>query len=299
MFLEVFLFVGALLLILYLSLRYGRYVKTQYQGPNQTYDLSMGGTTVLTPTDFTWTLAPCTLRFAIYVDASPKTVMTVDCIDHKAEAPEKFAPDCADYSYRPCKCMGTDCGRCALDSSDSGYMSKLLSIGEYVQLWASGYTNQNDKPYVPALLKIRTGLDSGQHFMEAIPLPTIPLQKWTMITIVKEGRRFDVYYGTKLQVSKMTTYPPLNPDFGSQNITAGNNKWGGLIGMFKGTNGASYAPDVQADAHTILDSRGIPYINDPLPWSALVLPKCFFGNCSGLPDVKPPNQFMVYQTNYS
>jgi len=78
MFLEVFLFVGALLLILYLSLRYGRYIKTQYQGPKQTYDLSVPGTTVLTPTDFTWTLAPCTLRFAIYVDASPKTVMTVD-----------------------------------------------------------------------------------------------------------------------------------------------------------------------------------------------------------------------------
>jgi hypothetical protein len=298
MFLEVFLFVGALLLILYLAIRYGKFFKTQYQGPKQTYDLSAAGTTVLTPTDFTWTSAPCTLRFAIYVNSSPKTIMTVDCIDHKAEAPEKFAPDCADYSYRPCKCMTTDCGRCALDKTESGYMSKLLSIGEYVQLWASGYTNQNDKPYVSTLLKIRTGLDSNQHFMEAIPLPTIPLQKWTMITIVKEGRRFDVYYGAKLQVSKMTTYPPLNPDSGSKTIMAGNSKWGGLIGMFKGTNGASYAPDVISDATTILDTRGIPYIEDPYPFS-LTLPKCFFGNCGGLPDVKPPNQFMVYQTNYS
>jgi len=259
----------------------------------------MAGTTVLTPTDFTWTTAPCTLRFAIYVNSSPKTIMSIDCINNNAADTERFAPDCADYSYRPCKCLGTDCGRCSLDKTGSGYMSKLLSIGEYVQLWASGYTNQNDKPYVPALLKIRTGLDSGQHFMEAIPLPMIPLQKWTMITIVKEGRRFDVYYGAKLQISKMTTYPPLNPDSGSQNITTGNNKWGGLIGMFKGINGVYYAPDVIADAETILDTRGIPYINDPFPWSAFVLPKCFLGNCTGLPDVKPPNQFMVYQTNYS
>jgi len=177
-------------------------------------------------------------------------------------------------------------------------MFNLLSMGDYVQLWASGYTNQNDKPYVPALLKFRTGLDANQHYMESIALPAIPLQKWTVITIVKEGRRFDVYYGAKLQVSKMTAYPPLNLDSSSKNVVVGNNRWGGMIGLFKGFNKAFYASDVLADAETILDTRGVPDIEEP-GFSFFVLPKCFFGNCTGLPDVKPPNQFTVYQTNYS
>lgn len=300
MFLEVFLFVGAVLLLIFIGLHLGKFLKAKYQGDKQVYDLSSNGKTVLTAKDFSWTNSPCTLRFAIFVSAAPKTVTVVDCIDVSGGEASMFGPDCADYSsIKPCKCDGTNCGRCSMDPPKSSHMSKILWMGEYLQLWASGYTNQNDKPYVPALLKVRTGLASGRHYMEAIPLPTIPLQKWTMVTIVKEGRRFDVYYGAKLQVSKMTTYPPLEPDSGSKNVKIGNTSWGGYIGMFQGTNKASYAPDVQADAKRILDTRGIPNISDPFPWSALQLPKCFFGNCTGLPDVTPPNQFMVYETKFS
>lgn len=298
MVLEISLFVGAFILIIFLCMRYGMFFKKYYQGPHQTYDLSIPNTTVLSPTDFAWSTSPCTLRFAIFVNVSPKTVATVDCINHTTESPTVFAPDCKDYSYRACKCRGTDCGDCTMDSTVAGPMSNLLSLGDYVQLWASGYTNQNDRPNVPALLKVRTGIDSNQHYMESIPLPAIPLQKWTVITIVKEGRRFDIYYGAKLQVSKMTTYPPLKPDTASQNVVVGNKRWGGYIGMFKGTASASYAKDVQLDLSTFLDTRGIPAIqlaSEPI----FALPPCLFGNCTGLPDVKPPNQFSVYQTNYS
>jgi len=299
MFLELILFIGTIILVVFLAIRYGNVFKKQYQSTHQSYDLSAPNTTVLTPKDFAWTASPCTLRFAIFVNVSPKTVATVDCIAHTADSPTIFAPDCKDYSYRACKCLGTDCGQCALTDSKSGHMSKLLGYGDYVQLWASGYTNQNDKPYVPALLKIRTGLDSTQHYMESIPLPTIPLQKWTVITIVKEGRRFDVYFGGKLQISKMTTYPPLTPDTGSQNLIVGNSRWGGYIGMFKGTNSALYAKDVVRDMETILDTRGIPDFQEAIPASPIALPKCFFGNCTGLPDVKPPNQFTIYKTNFA
>ena len=163
-------------------------------------------------------------------------------------------------------------------------------------LWASGYTNQNDKAYVPALLKIRTGQDSSQHYMESVPLPAIPLQKWTIITIVKEGRRFDVYYGAVLKTSTLTTYVPVTPD-ASQQIFAGNARWSGTIGMFNGFTKPFYAPDVLKDVEGIADTRGIPAYEENLPMFAL--PSCLFGFCGALPDVKPPNQFMVYDTKFA
>jgi len=69
--------------------------------------------------------------------------------------------------------------------------------------------------------------------------------------------------------------------------------------MFKGTNKASYSQDVLSDVKTILDTRGIPDFEKPLPSISLELPKCFLGNCTGLPDVKPPNQFTVYKTSFA
>lgn len=300
MFLEGFIFIGAVILLVYISLYIANNLKKNHQGASAVYDLSVPNQLVLPTSDFKWSSSACTLRFAIFVNTSPKTIAKVDCIADSTSNPpidaQSFAPSCSDYSFKACKCLGTDCGRCVLDDTNSGYMSKLVSVGDYMALWASGYTNQNDKAYVPALLKIRTGQDSSQHYMESVPLPAIPLQKWTIITIVKEGRRFDVYYGAVLKTSTLTTYVPVTPD-ASQQIFAGNARWSGTIGMFNGFTKPFYAPDVLKDVEGIADTRGIPAYEENLPMFAL--PSCLFGFCGALPDVKPPNQFMVYDTKFA
>lgn len=271
--------------------------KTPFQGKKGYYDLSLQSQLVLPSDSFQWTASPCSIRFAIYIENAPKTLSKVDCIDTGSSATATtFAPNCTDYSYRACKCIGSDCSKCGLDSSRTGYLSKLLTLGDYVQLWASGYTSQNDKPYVPALLKIRTGTDGSQHYMESIPLPAIPLQKWTVVTIVKEGRRFDVYYGAKLQTSKLSDFMPVTPDNTLQWF-AGNSRWKGKIGLFMGFNKAFFAPDVKADLENLLDTRGIPYYTETTTGNLFsTTDPCMFGTCS-LPDIKPRNQFSVYQTN--
>jgi len=289
------LFIAATLLTIYIVLYFVNIYKKPYQGRQAFYPLSTPSQLVLPTNDFAWSSRNCSLRFIIYVDAAPKTVTKVDCISTSGSS-TRFAPSCDDYRYKDCTCVGTNCQPCALDSSNTGYLSKLLSIGDSVELWASGYTSQNDKPYVPAILKVRTGTDSSQHYMESISLPAIPLQKWTVVTIVKEGRRFDVYYGAKLQVSNLTNYFPIEPDTTLQWL-AGNSRWKGKIGLFMGFQRAMYAPDVLRDVETIVDTRGFPYYSE-YDKSAidLNLPTCFFGNCN-LPDVKPPNAFTVYDTN--
>ena len=260
MLVEITLFIAVVLVIVYIVLFFINVNKNPYEGAKATYDLSTPNQVVLPGTTFQWTDAPCTIRFAVYIKYAPRTVAKVDCIED-TEPIVSFAPNCKDYSFKPCMCTGTNCSNCSIKSSSSGYLTNLLSIGDYVQLWASGYTSQNDKPYVPALLKIRTGTDNSQHYMESIPLPAIPLQKWTAITIVKVGRRFDVYYGAKLQVSKLTTYVPIPPDaiLSWTAVPSGAPSWKGIIGFFKGYTTAYYAPDVLKDMGTLLNTRGIPF----------------------------------------
>jgi hypothetical protein len=308
MLVELILFVAVVLAVVTLVLYFINVNKTPYKGAQATYDLSVPNQLVLPRTAFAWTDAPCTIRFAIYVQYAPRTVAKVDCIED-TEPITSFAPNCGDYSFKSCMCTATNCSNCSLTNSASGYLTNLLSIGDYVQLWASGYTSQNDKPYVPALLKVRTGTDSSQHYMESIPLPAIPLQKWTAITIVKDGRRFDVYYGAKLQVSKLTDYVPIPPDSILQwmSMPSGSTDWKGQIGFFTGYTSAYYAPDVKKDMESLLNTRGIPFYIDqpPLSWSQWYSSggssSCLFGNCDTFPSVSPPpgSPFTVYSTNVS
>ena len=304
MLLEGTVFIAITLCVVYLILQLIKLYKTPYQGKQAIYDLSQDGQLVLSTNDFSWKESPCSLRFAIFIKAAPKTIMKVDCIDVlSSDTSSSFAPNCDDYTFRPCKCSGTDCNNCTLENTSKGYLSKLLNIGDLVELWASGYTNQNDKPYIPALLKLKTAATNSKYTVESISLPAIPLQKWTVITIVKEGRRFDVYYGAKLQTSKLSDYVPIPPDIAQpQQWFAGNTAWKGQIGFFMGFDKAQTAKDVMADVETLVNSRGIPYYMDNID---LTMPfpsmdGCIFGNCgSSLPDVKPANPFSKYSTSFS
>ncbi len=294
MLVEVILFVAVTLLISYFVVQFVKRPVT-YQGGSALYDLSKEGTQVLSSTDMPWTNEACSLRFAVFIESAPRTVSKVDCIATTAGAGvTSFAPSCEDYEYKRCACDGVNCSGCELQGN---YLSKLVSYGGNLQLWASGYTSQNDKPYVPAILKVTTASSPSQSYVESISLPAIPLQKWTVITIVKEGRRFDVYYGAKAVATKLLDYPPLSSIITS-GWTAGNAKWAGKIGLFSGVKKTQTTADVLADVQSLVNTRGIPFYLDELNFDFNVtIPECLFGNCNKLPDVKPLNPFSVYVTN--
>jgi hypothetical protein len=177
-------------------------------------------------------------------------------------------------------------------------MSTLLKIGDHLSFLTSGYTSQNDKPNVPALLKVRTGKDSTQHYMEAVPLPALPLQRWTVVTIVKEGRRFDVYYGALLVASKVCNYVPVAPQ--AHDFSAGVKGWKGQIGLFNVSPNASMKDDVIRDLDGLINRRGIPFYLEEFNFDFNInTPTCLFGNCNTLPNVKPMNPFAVYATSVS
>lgn len=274
--------------------------KGTYQGTSAMYDMSKP-TMVLQNSNMPWSAKPCSLRFAIFIENSPRTVARVDCVD--SSTPTSLAPSCEDYSFIACHCNDIGCSNCSLvdvNSGKGGYLSKILYTGDLMELWTSGYTSQNDKPYIPALLKIKTAKDASNFYMETVSLPAIPLQKWTIITIVKEGRRIDVYYGEKSVASSYCKYVPV-PATLNDNTYAGNAGWKGSMGLFYGMTKEQTSEDVENDVKSLVDTRGTPLYFSNLSFSFDVnMPTgCMLGNCNALPVIKPRNPFAVYSSNVS
>ena len=298
MIVEALLVIAGMIAIAYLVV-YTTRGKTSYEGEQAVYDLNKSQQ-VLTTSYMPWDNRPCALRFGIQVTQAPRTLAKIDCaIKPTTGPPVVFKPSCENYEFSQCKCGSTACDNCKV--SDDSYLSKILSIDNKMELWAAGYTNENDKPYVPALLKVYTEKDSANQYMESIPLPTIPLQRWTIITIVKQGRRFDVYYGQELVASKITEFVPRPPE-PNRNWIAGNEKWKGNIGFFKGWQQPWTKSDVQKDVTSLVNTRGVPFYIDQPPMefsNPFKFDACPFGNCNPMPVVKLRNPFEVYQTNVS
>ena len=299
MLIEIILFLAVSLAIAYLVLMLNG-KSPSFEGPQALYDMPVtSDTEVLPPASIPWRTEtaegqPYTLRFAMYIESAPKTVAKVDCIT-SATPLTQFGPSCTDYTYKRCTCSGTDCSTCNI--SDNTYLTKILALGGVFELWISGYTSTNDKPYVPAILKIQTAKDKNQYFMESVSLPAIPLQRWNVISIVKEGRRYDVYYGEKLVVSKLLDYTRFASTADTWKIykTPG---WKGKIGLFRWIFHAETKENVHADVSRLINTRGIPFYLDQINFSFdLKMPECMFGNFNKLPTIKPLNPFAVYQTN--
>jgi len=292
MLVEIVLFLAVSLSLAYIILMfYGK--APSYQGSSALYDLSKQEV-VLPNKNCPWSGAATSIRFAIYIEKAPKTIAKVECIDPPAatQIATSFAPSCSDYSFKTCACNATDCTRCSISDS---YLSKILHIGQALEFWASGYTSTNDKPHVPALLKINTGSGNLNSFMESVPLPAIPLQRWTVVTIVKEGRRFDIYYGQKLVSSKLCDNIPIPPSTGSD-WKAGVSGWVGKIGLFTGFANAQSQDDINKDVSALVNTRGVPFYLDQMKFDFNMDVPCLFGNCNGLPAVKPLNPFAVYSS---
>jgi hypothetical protein len=78
----------------------------------------------------------------------------------------------------------------------------------------------------PAVLEI---YEKGVTDSTIVEIPNIPLQRWTHVAIVKNGRKFNIYINGKLTVSHMCT---AMPDFDStQPLRVGTPRMKGTIAM--------------------------------------------------------------------
>ncbi len=128
--------------------------------------------------------------------------------------------------------------------------------------------------------------------IETVQLPVIPYQKWTALTIVREGRRFDIYYNGELVASKR---PSAYVRIELASISAGSANMRGKI-----TNiyiaGRSYNKSDIAQIYTnTSDTRGKPYVTEK------IVPKlgCPSGLFCSIVSTPPENPYKRWQTQYS
>jgi len=171
---------------------------------------------------------------------------------------------------------------------------KICIIGEasvakntFLQGYLSGF-RQCDSPNLP---KVQTV------FEETIPLPEIPFQKWTFITIAREGRRFDVYYNGKLVMSKRTqNVMDTRAAFGP--ITAGDPNLMGKIAFVQTFPQKLTQSEVMEKYKANSDTTGQPTIS--APGSIFdYLPNCKDGGCISGPKMRPTSPLLDWQTQYA
>ena len=172
-------------------------------------------------------------------------------------------PSCADGSFQPCLCDISGCNSC----KHAGFYSiiDLIGIAGIEVMPAPDASRQGS---MAAQLIVKTemmasgAMSMHQLYVETIPLPYILAQKWTMITVTREGRQFDVYYNDKLVMSHKTMYMPISTKINS-NLTGLVSGSDGLIGTLANV---SMLPkritifDVESDYTTLADTRGAPVI---------------------------------------
>lgn len=95
----------------------------------------------------------------------------------------------------------------------------------------------------------------GSRF-ETIPVADFPFQKWILLTIIKEGRRFTVYYNDKIVANSRTQYYPV---INSSPLVLGHSS---LKGKFIGPKlvpTAMHKDEIISELTTTSDTRHEPY----------------------------------------
>lgn len=131
---------------------------------------------------------------------------------------------------------------------------------------------------------------------ETLSVESFPQQKWVHLAIVREGRRYTVYYNGTIVSSQRTTYFPV---VNSNAIEIGDAK---LIGQFVYPKVAPIAmsqTEIQSDIRSTSDTRYEPY----LPTGTLSLPSFQLGCPNGLfcfsTNTPPTSPLKVWSTPFA
>lgn len=132
----------------------------------------------------------------------------------------------------------------------------------------------------PAVLEVFL---KGSSTPEIIDIPHVPLQRWTSVVIVKNGRKFNIYINGILRASHMCT---AMPDFdATQPLRTGDLRLGGSIALMSILPYPMQTNDVRSYVAQSVDTTGKPYLSSgmsfPVPDINVILShiSCPGGNC--------------------
>lgn len=235
------------------------------------------------------------LQAFVYPVAFQRTGQVSMCSD--GTTPQAGEPNCDSGRFGICPCVGTDCSRC----KHVGYVN-ILNISNVVRLemlTSPDASRQNAAmvQLVARTLRRKTTDNSTEVVEETLVLPTIPLQRWTMITIARDGRRYDVYYNEKLVSSKRTEHViDVNSAIGS--IIAGDPNLMGSVAYVEVFDSRLTQAEVAANYSRLADTTGKPYLTKEFKFSDF-FSFCEGGNCLKGPSVRPSSPLLDWDTLYA
>jgi len=257
-----------------------------------------------------------------YLNAMDRTGTYSTCGTNPNEA------SCTDGTFSICSCTGSALNDCTV-CKHVGY-EPLVSIAGLatIEVLTVPDASRQGKAMAQLVLKTEGPATSGtaglrQSYIETISLPYIPMQKWTMLTICREGRRFDVYYDSALVVSKKTLYMPVNEvtNTNLRGVVSGSDALTGEVALVDLENRAYTMSEVAAAFSRKADTRGAPRVSSSFTAgyrdSAGLMPKhagsflgslglsipfvniCPEGNCFNAPTVRPASGLYDWSTSYA
>ena len=133
----------------------------------------------------------------------------------------------------------------------------------------------------PARLQVYLKDTSNPEFID---IQNLPLQKWSAVTIVKNGRRFNIYINNKLAVSHICD---KMPDFDqTQPLRVGDTRLGGTIALMSISNYAVSIDSVDSLVSSTSSTDRTPYLSSgfasfiPVPsFNLSSFNMCPGGNC--------------------
>lgn len=143
-------------------------------------------------------------------------------------------------------------------------------------------------------LVIQTQNPSSPKSAETLDVAEFPTQTWVHLVLVREGRRFTVYYNGKVASSTRTLYVP---SINSASLVLGDQRLQGQYGLPKLAPTPYHLEEVQDELRQTSDTRHQPYVTDF--WStmdfSLIQVGCpnglFCFSTEGVPKVNPMKQW--------
>ena len=256
----------------------------------------------------------------VYVNPMMRTGAHVPCGDAPGQQ------RCNTGAYELCQCVGADCGQC-----DHAGFSRIFSIAGMTTLQVNTVPDAGRPASASTQLVVRTegpsvtaGQTSPQRYVETLMIPPLPLQKWTMVTVARQGRRFDVYYNDQIVLSQTTQYMPVSTvsAAGGSGVNSGGEGISGQIALLNVYNYRLSTRDVYVKYHEMADTRGAPYLTsggskytgkDPYglvpPVSTSLtaslgqfgesLNPCAGGGCLNAPTIRPANPMYDWSVSFA
>lgn len=282
-----------------------------------------------------------TFQGFFYLENKQKSPMYTPC---STTDPSK--PNCDTGRYALCSCEESDCSKCdhkgyyplinlngvviaeIMNVPDASRQGKAL-IQLKIRTQSSGRISDNSgNTYNPDMNSRDTGntrdtLNSSDEissnnlgkyqYIETFVLPNVPYYKWFMLTISREGRRFDIYYNDQLILSKYTSTNIYNDTVSNPTIKIGDRYLDGQAGLITLYPNILSASDIATTYSSMINTRGSPLFKLTTPTFVLgtnvpsldrlnqinVPSLCPSGDCLVKPTNPPSKPFYEWSTEYA